>query len=71
MLKIRKQLIITLTAKKKPGKKLAFISKKTGAPLMGIKYDGSKVKISSGGLAMEPNYIKEGVLKKTLVDKIL
>jgi len=37
---------------------------------MGIKYDGSKVRISSGGLAIEPNYIKEGVLKKTLIDKI-
>ena len=35
-------------AKGQLGKKLAIISKKTGAPLMGIKYDGSKVKISSG-----------------------
>ena len=41
-------------AKGQPGKKLAFISKKTGVPFMGIKYDGSKVKISSGGPAMEP-----------------
>ena len=57
-------------AKGQPGKKLAIISKKTGAPLMGIKYDGSKVKISSGVPAMKPRYIKEGVLKKTLIDKI-
>ena len=44
-------------AKQQPGKKLAIISKKTGTPLMGIKYDGSKVKISSGGLAMESNFL--------------
>ena len=57
-------------AKQQPGKKLAIIYKGTGAPRMGITYDGSKVKISSGGLAMEPNYAKEGVLKKTMIDKI-
>ena len=57
-------------AKQQPGKKLAIIYKGTSAPRMGITYDGSKVKISSGGLAMEPNYAKEGVLKKTMIDKI-
>ena len=46
-------------AKKQPGKKLAIIFKKKGAPLMGIKYDGSKVKISSGGPAMESNSGKQ------------
>ena len=39
-------------AKQQPGKRLAIISEKTGTPLMGIKYDGSKVKISSGGPAI-------------------
>ena len=57
-------------AKQQPGKKLAFIYKGTRTPRMGITYDGSKVKISSGAPAMEPNYVKDGNLKKTLIDKI-
>ena len=57
-------------AKQQPGKKFVFISKKTGAPYMGITYDGSKVKISSGGPAMEMNYLKEGKLNKAYIDKI-
>jgi len=57
-------------AKKQPGKKLAFISKRNGTPYMGITYDGSKVKISSGGLAMDMNYIKGGKLNQAYIDKI-
>ena len=37
---------------------------------MGIMYDGNKVMISSGGPAMELNYLKEGKLNKAYIDKI-
>ena len=57
-------------AKQQPGKKLAFISKRTGTPRMGITYDGRKVMISSGGPAMELNYLKEGKLNRAYIDKI-
>ena len=57
-------------AKQQPGKKLAFIHKRTRAPRMGITYDGNKVKISSGGPAMESKYIKGGKLNQAYIDKI-
>ena len=37
---------------------------------MGIAYDGNKVKISSGGPAMESNYMKGGKLNQAYIDKI-
>ena len=37
---------------------------------MGIKFEGGKVKMRSGGSAMESNYIKKGVLNKAYIDKI-
>jgi len=57
-------------AKQQPGKKLAFIHKRTKAPYLGITYDGNKVMISSGKPAMELNYLKEGKLNRAYIDKI-
>ena len=56
-------------AKQQPGKKIAVVYGKTGVPRIGLMYDGNKVEMSGGLPAMEPDFIKEGNLKKT-IDKI-